>query len=334
MVTKAHATKQECDTAVENATNAEKEAKEAKNAKIVELNTQTTEEGKLVENTEKLAKDHADVQFGLDTVQAESISAKDAKKLSQILTGLEEPAPEALVLGLPTAVGKDDDFNKQFVAAAVKILDTAMASVQGKEFDWKKHTDEMAAKTKILQDEVTALTAAHEERAKELAECKTNQKTAVQGVKDTEATQKKGTAKLAKLEKEKEAAELEVTKAAEVYADYEFLFEQTAVVEEPVFEPETEETTEEQPAATEETTEELPAPMETTEEPAAATEEVTEEQPFAAEIPDATEEQPAPMDVTEEVTADQDAAMAVLKLAAEAPLPGVEDAAFADVAGY
>merc|ERR1719174_1969025 len=164
-----------------------------------------------------------------------------------------------------------------------------MASVQGKEFDWKKHTDEMAAKTKILEDEVTALTAAHDERAKELAECKTNQKMAAQGIKDAEATQKKGVATLAKLEKAKEAAELEVTKAAEVYANYEFLFSQTAVVEEPVFEPETEATTEEQPAATEE---------------------FTEEQPVATEE---TEEPPAPMDVTEEV-AEEDAAMAVLKL--------------------
>merc|ERR1719460_2717237 len=249
--------------------------------------------------TEKLEKEHADVQFGLDTVQGESLSAKDAKKLSQILTSLENPAPEALVLGLPKAIGKDDEFSKQFVAAAVKMLDTVMASVQGKEFDWKKHTDEMAAKTKTLEDEATALTAAHDERAKELAECKTNQKVAAQGIKEAEATQKKGAATLAKLEKAKEAAELEVTKAAEVYADYEFLFSQTAVVEEPVFEPETEATTEEQPA-----------PMETTEEQPAATEEFTEEQPVATE----------------------EAAMAVLKLAAEAPLPGVEDAAFADVA--
>merc|ERR1719353_2235611 len=149
-----------------------------------------------------------------------------------------------------------------------------MAAVQGKEFDWKKHTDEMAAKTKTLEDEATALTAAHDERAKELAECKTNQKVAAQGIKDAEATQKMGAATLAKLEKAKEAAELEVTKAAEVYADFEFLFNQTAVVEEPVFEPEAEATTEEQPAATEEVTEEQPA----------ATEEIT-----------ATEEQPAPM---------------------------------------
>ena len=51
-VTKAHATNQECDTAVENATNAEKEAKEAKNTAIVTLKTQKGEESKLVETTE------------------------------------------------------------------------------------------------------------------------------------------------------------------------------------------------------------------------------------------------------------------------------------------
>merc|ERR1719331_2805285 len=46
-VTKAHATKQECDTAVEN------EAKEVKNTAIVTLNTQKGEESKLVMTTEK-----------------------------------------------------------------------------------------------------------------------------------------------------------------------------------------------------------------------------------------------------------------------------------------
>merc|ERR1719398_537693 len=74
-----------------------------------EAETVTEQEGldkanaaKLVETTEKLQKEQEDVQFALDTVKGESLSTKDAKKLSQILTTLE--APEALVLGMPSAV--------------------------------------------------------------------------------------------------------------------------------------------------------------------------------------------------------------------------------------
>jgi len=323
---KANATKQECDTAVETATTAEKEAKETKNAAIVALNTQKGEEGKLVETTEKLQKEQEDVQFALDTVKGESLSTKDSKKLSQILTTLE--APEALVLGMPSAVGKDGGLEKMFIEQAIKILDTAMAAVQGKQYDWQKHTDEMAAKTKTMDDEVTALTAAHEERAKELQDCKTNQKAAALGIKDAEKQQQQGNKALVKAQKAKEAAETEVTKAAEVYVSYEFLFQQTAFVPEPEFPAE-----EEAPAEPEKPTEEEMATEEKVDDVVVEQNnaEMTEEQPTPMEM---TEEPPAAMEMTEEVAEEQDAATADVKLAAEAPIPGIESAAFADLAAY
>merc|ERR1719335_1101526 len=286
------------------------EAKETKNTAIVALNAQKKEEEKLVETTETLQTEQEDVQFALDTVKGESLSTKDAKKLSQILTTLE--APEALVLGMPSAVGKDGGLEKMFIEQAIKILDTAMAAVQGKQYDWQKHTDEMAAKTKTMDDEVTALTAAHEERAKELQDCKTNQKAAVQSIKDAEKQQQQGNKALVKAQKAKEAAETEVTKAAEVYVTYEFLFQQTAFVPEPEF----------------------PAEEEAPAEPEKATEEKVDDVVVEQNNAEMTEEQPTPMEMTEEVAEEQDAATADVKLAAEAPIPGIESAAFADLAAY
>merc|ERR1719316_2048132 len=159
----ATAVKAAADAAVEAATAEEKAAKEARNTAVVGLNEQKTEEGKLDETKENLEKERTTYQFALDIAKGEAPSAKDAKKFAQILTDVG--APEAMVKGAPAAVGKDTELEKMFLDAAIKIVDAKMAEVVAKQNDWDKHTAEMAAKTKEMDEEVTALTTTHTEKA-------------------------------------------------------------------------------------------------------------------------------------------------------------------------
>jgi chromosome segregation ATPase len=280
-VVKVNDVKTGCDSALENATNAEREAKEARNFAITNLTTQQEEEAKLPETKEKLEEERAEIAFALDVTRGEAPSAKDSKKLAAQLTKVG--ASEALVSGVPSAVGKTGDLEKMFINEACKILESKLAEVQGTQADWDKHTEEMATKTKELDTEVNALAAAHKEREEELKECKAALKAAVQAIKDAESAKKSGY----KAQEKANAANEEAIKAATdcraFYATYEFLAERSSAPEpepevpEPVFDEAPVEAAEETPV--EAAMEEAPAEE-------APVEETTEEAPVMTEAGD------------------------------------------------
>lgn len=258
----ATAVKTGADAAVEAATTEEKAAKEARNTAVVALNTQKDEESKLDETKENLEKERTTLQFALDISKGETPSAKDAKKFAQILTDVG--APEAMVKGAPAAVGKDTELEKMFLDAAIKILDGKMAEVQGKQNDWDNHTSEMAAKTKQMDEEVSALTATHTEKQAALKECKDQQKAAVAGVKKAEKELAEAKKAVEKATEAKEDADKEVVNATEVYGAFEFLVARSSAPAEP-------EPTEE-PEAAPEAPDAADEPMEAPDEPIEAPE--------------------------------------------------------------
>jgi len=226
------AAKKEADDAVATATDEEKTAKEVKNTAIVALNTQKGEESKLDETKDNLEKERTSLQFALDLPKQEAPpSAKDLKKFATILTDVG--ASEALVKGAPCAIGKDSDMDKMFLDMAIKLIDGKMAEVQGKQNDWDTHTSEMAAKTKEMDEEVTALSTTHTEKQTALTTCKTTQKAAAAGVKEAEKALAKGKKGVEEATEAKTTADSAVTSAAEVYTAFEFLVTRSSAPAEP-----------------------------------------------------------------------------------------------------
>lgn len=220
-IVKANDVKTECDSELESATTAEFEAKAAKNTAINSLTAQQEEEAKLPEQKEKLEEERAEIDFALGVTNGDVPSAKDSKKLAATLTKVG--APEALVQGVPAAVGKTGDLEKMFISEACKILEAKLAEVQGQQADWEKHTEEMAAKTAELDTEMNTLTSEHDEREKELKECKANVKAAAQGIKDAENAKKRGDKSLEKANSANEEALNACADCRGFYVTYEFL---------------------------------------------------------------------------------------------------------------
>ena len=149
-IVKANDVKTECEAALEIATTAEREAKELKNTAITNLTTQQEEEAKLPETKDNLEEERTELAFALDVTRGDVPSAKDSKKLVAQLTKVG--ASEALVSGVPSAVGKTGGLEQMFISEACKLLEGKLAEVQGQQADWEKHTEEMATKTKELED--------------------------------------------------------------------------------------------------------------------------------------------------------------------------------------
>jgi len=290
-VVKANEVKAERDTELEDATTAEREAKEAMNAAHASLATQQEEEAKLPEEKMKLEEERAELEFALEVTRGDVPSVKDSKKLAAQLTKVG--APEALVSGVPAAVGKTSDLEKMFVGEACKILEGKLAEVQGKQADWEKHTEEMATKTKEMDTEATTLTSEHDEREKELKECKAQLKAAVQAIKDAETAKKKGCQAMEKANSNNEEAVKAATDCRAYYATYEFLALRSSA---PEPEPEVPEPVFEDEAPVEAPVEAAPveAPMEETMEiPPAETKELTAEGDVVSKMEVAPEVAPA-----------------------------------------
>jgi len=223
----ANKTKTECDEKVELATTAEREAKEAKNTANETLTTQQEEEAKLPEKKIALDTTHNNLVEALAIAEGDVPSTKDAKKLTTQLK--EVGAPESMVSAACQAVGKTSDFEKMFIAQAVKLLDTKKTETEAQQAEFATHTESMATKTKELETEAETLTAAHSERTTELAERKKELKAAIQGVKDAELAVKNGNKALEKATKENEEATKAVDECKGFYTTYEFLLERTLV---------------------------------------------------------------------------------------------------------
>jgi chromosome segregation ATPase len=307
-VVKANEVKTERESALEIATTAEQEAKEAKNTAITNLTTQQDEEAKLPETKEQLEEERTELAFALDVTRGDVPSAKDSKKLVAQLTKVG--ASEALVSGVPSAVGKTGGLEQMFISEACKLLEGKLAEVQAQQADWEKHTEEMATKTKELDTEVNTLTAAHEARDQELKDCKAQLKAANAAIKEAETAKKTGYKAMDKANAANEEATTAATDCRAYYATYEFLALRSLI----------------EPEAPEEPEAPVEAPVEAAAEETPMAEAPIEETAVEAAPLEETKEEIAP--AMEEVTAEGDV---VSKMDVDVPEPAVPAMA-ADVA--
>jgi hypothetical protein len=194
------------------------------------LADQEIEEKGLFPKKTKMEAEAVSLKEVLEIARGPETTAKNAKKLAKSLK--EVGAPEALVLGVPSAIGKESPLEQHFVVEACKMIAAKLGEVEAALSAFDQTVVSMAAKTATMKETVASLETALESRTAEEAAAKESQKAAVQAIKEATKAQSSGKKALEKAEGSKTEADEFVAAAAETSKAYEFLLTRTAPVEE------------------------------------------------------------------------------------------------------
>merc|ERR1719263_1715601 len=159
-------------------------------------------------------------------------SKKEVLKVQKALREVE--APEALILGIGAAIGKQTMMDQHFVNEATKMLYDKSAKLEGELETFNETVEDAAKKTRTMTSTVEQLTAELNARTEEQSDAKKHQKECIVAVKEAEKAKAKGEKELEKAVKARvEAGENEeLSKTTKTH--YMFLFERSIV--EPVVE--------------------------------------------------------------------------------------------------
>jgi len=220
-LTGANTSKESADTSLQLAG----EALEAAQASLAEaeqaLVDHEKEEKGLEPKKAKMEVEKVTLNEVLEIARGPEPTKKQATKLSKTLK--EIGAPDALVLGVPSAVGKESALEQHFVVEACKMVAEKLGQVEAALGAFDQTVASMAEKTTVMQDTVASLATALETRTAEEAAAKQTQKAAVQAIKDATRAQKDGKKAFEKAEGSKTDADTCVANAVATSQAYEFL---------------------------------------------------------------------------------------------------------------
>jgi len=225
--------KEKSDESLASATEAEMQATEKKNDAENALAAHVEEEKGL---QPKKATMEGELQ-GLKEVQEIARGAPDPskKEILKVQKALREvEAPEALILGIGAAIGKQTPMDQHFVNEATKMLYDKSTKLEGELATFNETVEDAAKETRTKTATVEQLTTELNARMEEQAEAKKHQKECIAAVKEAEKQKKLGDKSFEKAVLSKDAAFSAEEVGKETKTHYTFLFERSiAVVEEP-----------------------------------------------------------------------------------------------------
>merc|ERR1719191_1505097 len=224
--------KEKSDESLASATEAEMQATEKKNDAENALAAHVEEEKGL--QPKKLTME-GELQ-GLREVQEIARGAPDPskKEILRVQKALREvEAPEALILGIGAAIGKQTPMDQHFVNEATKMLYDKSTKLEGELATFNETVEDAAKQTRTMTATVEQLTTELNARMEEQSEAKKHQKECIAAVKEAEKQKKLGDKSLEKAVLSKDAAFSAEEVGKETKTHYTFLFERSiAVVEE------------------------------------------------------------------------------------------------------
>jgi len=237
-LTEANTMKEKSDESLQSANEAETEATAKK------LESETTLAGHVEEEKglqpKKLTME-GELQ-GLREVQETARGPADPskKEVLSVQKALRQvEAPEALILGIGAAIGKQTPMDQHFVNEASKLLYDKSTKLEGELETFNETVEEYAKKTRTMNETVEQLRTEEMARMEEQAKAKQHQKECVAAVKEAEKQKKAGDKSLEKTVFSRDLAFQAEELGKATKAHYTFLFERSiAVVEEPVVSPE------------------------------------------------------------------------------------------------
>jgi chromosome segregation ATPase len=159
-------------------------------------------------------------------------SKKEVLKVQKALREVE--APEALILGIGAAIGKQTPMDQHFVNEATKLLYDKSTKLEGDLATFNETVDEYAKKTRTLEATVEQLTNELNARSEETTNAKKHQKECVGAVKEAEKNKKAGDKSLERAVLSRDAAGSAEEVGKETKTQYTFLFDRSII--EPVVE--------------------------------------------------------------------------------------------------
>merc|ERR550537_1874935 len=157
---------------------------------------------------------------------------KDVLKVQKALREVE--APEALILGIGAAIGKQTPMDQHFVNEATKILYDKSTKLEGELATFNETMVEYAKKTRTMMAEVEQLTNELNARMEESSEAKKHQKECIAAVKEAEKQKKQGEKSLEKAIVSRDEAALAENLGTDTKTQYTFLFDRS--IAEPIVE--------------------------------------------------------------------------------------------------
>merc|ERR550537_783982 len=157
---------------------------------------------------------------------------KDVLKVQKALREVE--APEALILGIGAAIGKQTPMDQHFVNEATKLLYDKSTKLEGELATFNETMEEYAKKTRTMMAEVEQLTNELNARMEESSEAKKHQKECIAAVKEAEKQKKQGEKSLEKAIVSRDEAALAENLGTETKTQYTFLFDRS--IAEPIVE--------------------------------------------------------------------------------------------------
>merc|ERR1719484_166560 len=109
---------------------------------------------------------------------------KEVLKVQKALRGVE--APEALILGIGAAIGKQTGMDQHFVNEAIKMLYDKSAKLEGELETFNETVEDAAKKTRTMTSTVEQLTAELNARTEEQSDAKKHQKECIVAEKEAE----------------------------------------------------------------------------------------------------------------------------------------------------
>jgi hypothetical protein len=158
-------------------------------------------------------------------------SKKEVLKVQKALREVE--APEALILGIGAAIGKQTMMDQHFVNEATKLLFDKSTTLEGELATFNETVEEYAKKTRTLEATLEQLTNELTARTEETFEAKKHQKECIAAVKEAEKQKKQGEKSLEKAVLSRDAAGSAEEVGKDTKTHYTFLFDRSAVVVEP-----------------------------------------------------------------------------------------------------
>merc|ERR1719473_2656336 len=220
--------KEKSDESLASATEAEMQATGKKNDAENALAAHVEEEKGL---QPKKATMEGELQ-GLKEVQEIARGAPDPskKEILKVQKALREvEAPEALILGIGAAIGKQTPMDQHFVNEATKLLYDKSTKLEGDLATFNETVEEFAKKTRTLDTTVEQLTNELNARSEETTNAKKHQKECVAAVKEAEKNKKAGDKSLEKAVSSRDDACQNEGTGKETKTQFTFLFERSII---------------------------------------------------------------------------------------------------------
>merc|ERR1719316_839063 len=150
-------------------------------------------------------------------------SKKEVLKVQKALREVE--APEALILGIGAAIGKQTPMDQHFVNEASKLLYDKSTKLEGELETFNETVEDYAKKTRTMEATVEQLKNDLSARTDETAAAKQHQKECIAAVKEAEKQKKQGDKSLEKAILSRDAAGSAEEVGKETQTNYKFLFE-------------------------------------------------------------------------------------------------------------